>query len=149
MKDGSAGKASPALILLLGVLCGAGVWNYTRNYRAETPDFRPYANYSDQQLEQLIAAYEANVEALNARYEGAKGQRFDAREGAPLDERVAAFNRTRRAGERLRALGGDVSEREAALRDLRNEKRYREAQKRPIRAVLRRLFTLKLEVERG
>jgi hypothetical protein len=142
MKEGSSGKAVVGILVVL--LVAGGAWNYFRNYRAEQQVFRPYRNYSEDQLGQLSEAYEANLEGLSARYGEAKSRRVEVKSGPLLGERVRAFESSQRAGERVRALGREAAKREAALRDFQAEMEYREAQKHRLRVFLRRLFTVQL-----
>ena len=79
----NAGKSQlGALLLLLAMLGGYGVWNYQRNLEAEAQLVRPYASYSDEQLEQLLAAYEEQAGALAARYESQSKRRASTRDVA-------------------------------------------------------------------
>ena len=143
MRRATEGKALPVILVLLAVLAGLGGFNYWRNLQAEREVFRPYRAYSERDLEQLIQAYEADLGRLNARYESARSRRTEAGGGALLGERVAAFERTRRAGERVRALGAEVSEREAALNDFHEERRLRAEERNVVRVFLRRLLTIR------
>jgi hypothetical protein len=142
MNEATSGKAVVGVVLVLLVAAGAG--NYFRNYRAEQQVFRPYRNYTEDQLLQLVKAYEANLESLSTRYGAVKGQRAEVKSGPLLGERVRAFESAQRAGERVRALGHEASKREAALRDFQAEVEYREAEKHRLRVFLRRLFTVSL-----
>lgn len=144
MREASRGDAFRTVLILLGCLGGLGTWNYVRNTRAEQEAFRPYQGYSEKQLDQLISAYEADLGRLTDRYEEAKARRAKLEEGTLLGDRVRAFERARRARERVRRYGSEVSQREASLRDFQAERSYREANKQRLRQILRRLFTIRL-----
>lgn len=109
------------LVLLLVVAAGLGGYNYHRNLQLEAARPRPFQGYSDAQLRALISGYEAEVQALSGRYERSRGER--AREGAGelLDQRVDAFQQAAAQGARKRQIAGNLSEKEAALRDLKAE----------------------------
>ena len=61
------------LVVLLAILCGYGAWNYQRSVAAERKQPRPYASYSDTQLDQLLAAYQGKVAAIMSASPGRLG----------------------------------------------------------------------------
>jgi hypothetical protein len=117
------GTQVAVLLLVLGGLAGGGAWNYKRNLDAEraAEAARPLSGYSTADLEALAGAYRQEIEAYRARYESRRGQRAEARDRAFLDDQVREFEKVQQAATRARAAGGDVAEREAALRDVEAE----------------------------
>jgi hypothetical protein len=128
--------------LVLLVAAGAGAWNYHQNLRAEQAEIRPYRGYSDADLAALIAAYESEAEVLGRRYDAVKGRRSQARDTGFIGDQVQEFERIQREAGRTRAAGADVSERDAALRDLEKERRVRAEERDVLRTFLRRLTTV-------
>ena len=139
-QDGAAGTV--VLGMLLVALAAAGTWNYLRNVRAEEQVFRPYASYSDANLTALQEAYGAEAEQLRARYERARGTAAGVRDRELLGEQVREFERVQRVSHQVRELGAQLSEREAALRDLDDEQAQRERDRDALAVFLRRLLTL-------
>ncbi|MAE97324.1 MAG: hypothetical protein CL910_21950 [Deltaproteobacteria bacterium] len=131
-----AGNVLPILLLLVLAMAGGG-WNYWRNLKKEPP--RPYAQYPDAELGQLISAYEGDVEQRGTSLPPARmqGQR---RSGAMLDERVADFEAARRHGDAHRAASGALAGQEAVLRELRKEQARRA--EGPLAVHLKRLTTI-------
>ena len=140
----SRGGAQVAVMLLvLGGLAAGGAWNYRRNLAAEqaAEAARPLSGYSTADLEALAAAYRQEIEAYEARYASRRGQRAEARERAYFDEQVREFEKVQQAANRTRAAGGDVAEREAALRDVEAELASRGPAESEWQIHLRRLTT--------
>lgn len=140
-KQGGAQIA--VLLLVLGGLAAGGAWNYRRNLAAEraAEAARPLSGYSTGDLEALAAAYRQEIQAYEARYASRRGQRAEARERAYFDEQVREFEKVQRATSRTRAAGGDVAEREAALRDVESELASRGPARSTWEIHLRRLTT--------
>lgn len=142
-RGGQGGAAGVAVLLVVVlVAAAAGAWNYQRNARAEQQAFRPYASYSDANLASLTEAYGGEVEALRVRYERARGSSAGVRDRELLGEQVREFERVQRASQSVRDLGTQLSEREAALRDLETEQAQRERDRDQLAVFLRRLLTL-------
>jgi hypothetical protein len=110
------------LLVLVGLVAG-GAWNYRRNLEAEraAEAARPLSGYSTEDLEALAAAYRQEIQAYEARYASRRGQRAEARERSYFDQQVREFEKVQQAASRTRAAGGDLAEREAALRDVEAE----------------------------
>jgi hypothetical protein len=110
------------LVIVLGAI-GAGAWNYHRNLELERASraARPLSGYSTEDLEALAEAYRSEVAARSARYDGAKGQRAEARERAYFDQQVQEFEKVQRQAGKTRDAGGELAVREAALRDVEAE----------------------------
>ena len=140
---GKGGGARLLVLVLLVALGGAGAYNYTRNKADEeqkTP--RPYSAYSDAEISALIEAYEQEVEALESRYDAAKSRELDTRSGGLIDERIGEFERAQQWGASTRAMGAEVAEQEAVLRELRKEQSLRGASADFLAVHLRRLLTI-------
>ena len=133
--------AVAAVLLVLALVAGLGTYNYLRNAAAEEEIFRPYRGVSDEELEELAAAYSEAVETANARYEAARGRGGGVRERHLLGQRVSEYERQRRRSARVRNLGGNAAELEASLRAVEEEVRYREANRDPWKRVLRLALT--------
>lgn len=131
--------------LLLGALVVAGAWNYHRNFAREQAERaqRPFASYATADLEALAAAYRAEVERLQGRWEAVRGQRTGAAERGFFGEQIDEYERVRRESAARRAVGADLGETEAALRDVEAELAARRALAGGAwRVHLRRLTTL-------
>lgn len=127
------------LLALLAVLGAGGAWNYQRNVAKEAAEPRPYRGYADADLVSLKGAYEAEITALERRYASAKSSKAPAPAGRLLGEQVRDFERASARGRTIRDAGGDLSEREAALSDVRAEIARRRLD--PTQVFLRRLLT--------
>jgi hypothetical protein len=123
----SGGAQILVLLLIVGGLVAGGVWNYQRNLAAEraAEAARPLSGYSTADLEALAAAYRQEISAFEARYAKSRGNRAEARDRAYFDDQVREFEKVQQATTRTRAAGGDVAEREAALRDVEGERASR------------------------
>ena len=151
MAYGSAGKRRKKkkkkrrhtflLTVLLALLGAIGSWNYKRNVEAEQKAPRPYQHYSAEQLDQLIPAYRADLDALVARYEKVSGHSIAAQERGFVGDQIAEFERVQRQSGSLRDLGYEISEREAMLRELEAERGRRDTRALGLKTFLRRVFT--------
>jgi hypothetical protein len=108
------------LVFLIG-LAGAGYWNYQRNLAKEEAAKGPYSGYSTEQLQDLAAAYEAEIEAAGGRYAAEKANRHQAGDHAYADQQMAEFEKAAQRGRAVRDAGGALSVREATLRDIQAE----------------------------
>ena len=136
-------KGNLKLLLVLMVALGAaGGWNYHRNVTAEAGEPRPYAGYSDADLEALIAAYESEVGTLERSYAAAKTVRGDSRAKGHFDDQVREFERVQGISNQKRRAGVKLSVGEAELTDLRAEQARRERDADPFQVFLRRLLTI-------
>ena len=139
-KKKSGGSNTLLLLFLLGLLCGYGAWNYQRNVEAEAAMPRPYKGYSDAQLDQLLAAYEGQVEQLDRRYQAAAKSRAGVRDANLLGDAVDEFQRVQRSSRVVRELGSQVSQEQASLKAVREEKAVRARVGSGVTAFLRRAF---------
>jgi hypothetical protein len=133
-------KGRGKLIFLLMLLIGAASWNYQRNSEIEAAKPRPYAAYSDEELEQLRAAYATQAGALADRYEQAATRRSGSREVDGLQEGVAQFQRVQHASRAVRELGSQLSQEQASLQAIEAEQAHRAQLGGPAMQVLRRAF---------
>ena len=132
------------LLVLVVLLIGAGVagaWNYQRNALKDEGSFRPYAAYSDADLQALTGAYQTEVDDLNQRYAAAKAKRYDSRGGGLLDEKVRRFEEAQEVSAETRELGARLSVREADLRELHHEQGVRAKRSDGLKVFVRRLLT--------
>ncbi len=138
-RKGGGGK-SFMLLVLVALLGGAGSWNYQRNVEAENAKPRPYGAYSDEQLDQLLAAYGGQVEALSGRYDAAAGKRARSGEVQLLGDAVEQFNRVQRSSRARRDLGSKLSQEQASLGAIEGERALRARLGGPTMRFLRRVF---------
>lgn len=132
------------LSLLACLAVGAGGWNYARNGADDENAFRPYKSYSQEDLEALISAYDAEIEALQERYTAANSSRTTAANRAFMEGRVREFERVQRTGRATRELGARLAERQVTAKLLREEEGRRGPDEGRFALVLRRLFTIRL-----
>jgi len=80
------------ILILLVILCSAGGWNYHRNALIENGQPRPYRGYSDEELHQLMSAYQDEVDVQMARYRKSAGtNQMQAQGSGLLDEDEEEF----------------------------------------------------------
>jgi hypothetical protein len=127
------------LLALLAALGAGGWWNYQRNLAKEAAEPRPFRAYADADLVSLSEAYETEIESSERRYAAAKSSAAPTANGKLLGEQVKDFERASARGRAIRDAGGDLSEREAALADVRAEMGRRREDKTQV--FLRRLLT--------
>ena len=139
-KGKGGGQNIGLLLVLLALLAGVGTWNYRRNVEAENAKPRPYQAYSDAQLDQLLAAYQGQVDALATRYEAVAGKRTRPGEVQLLGEAVDQFNRVQQTSRAVRELGAKLSQEQASLKAIEAEKALRVRLGGPATIFLRRVF---------
>ena len=128
------------LAVLLAVLGAAGAWNYQRNLAREAAEKGPFGSYSDEQLAALHSAYEDEIRTLETRYQARKAEPYQERPGQLLGEQLREYERASARGRAIRGAGGDLAEREAALRDIELEQSRRGGD--PTRIFLKRLLNV-------
>lgn len=138
-----SGSAVPLLLVLLGLLVGGGYWNYQKAVEAEEAVYRPFRGYTQEALEQLVEAYEADRDHSAGRYEAAASRRVDARGRAYFQEQVEEFERVQQAGRQTRDLRNRVAESQATLKLLEEELSLRAQEKDKLMLILRRAFTIR------
>jgi len=141
MADGSDKRRGRTLFLLV-ILCAAGGWNYLRNTVIEEAAPRPYRNYSDEELQQLIAAYRDEVDAQMERYRSSTaGKKVAVRDGRLLDERIDEFERVQRLSQQRRDRAYKVTENQILVEQLAREEIARERDRPIYKMIFRRLTT--------
>ena len=133
------------IVLTLLLLVGGGGYNYHRNVVAEQAEQgeRPFKGYEESDLRDLEAAYSAEVEARQGRYQELATRRVKTSDSAVLlDEKVADFERIQRAGDEKRALAGLLAEHSARLNEIQAELAYRNYVNSGMTIHIRRLTTI-------
>ncbi|MHA7837321.1 MAG: hypothetical protein ACX98W_07675 [bacterium] len=118
------GRATGSLLLLLVLLVGVGGWNYHRNWQIErqVEGRRPYAGYAVADLSALKSAYSEELEAMQARFERARGRRArPVRDLGSIADHVEQFEKTARASSAIREAAAEVAERQRQIAELDRE----------------------------
>lgn len=132
----------PALLFLLLLLVGGAAFNYHRNLQAEAQEPRPYRGYTEQELSDLLGAYEGRKEGQSARYQAQASRRVEAKAKSYFDEQVREFERVQRA-HRAKAQARDaLAGTQVVVKQIRAEQAKREEERDKLMLFLRRAFTL-------
>jgi hypothetical protein len=137
-----AGESVKALLLLLLLLVGGAAFNYHRNLQAEAREPRPYRGYSEQELNDLLEAYEGRKEGQSVRYEAQASRRVDARHKAYFDEQVREFERVQRAHRAKVEARDALAATQVVVKQIRAEQAKRDGERDKLMLFLRRAFTL-------
>jgi len=141
MAGGSETRRGPMIVLLV-LLCGVGGWNYYRNAQIDAAEQRPYRGYSDEQLQQLIGAYQDEVDAQMAVYRNATaGKPVTVRDGGLLDDRIDEFERVQGLSKQRRERAYKVTENQILVEQLAKERVARERDRPLYKMIFRRLTT--------
>ncbi len=139
MASGSDVRAGQTLILLV-ILCAAGGWNYHRNAVIDDAVPRPYRGYSDEELNQLTSAYQAEVEVQMARYrKSAAAKKVAVQDGGLLEDRIDEFERVQRRSKQRQARAYQVTENQILVEQLAQEQVTRELDRPIYKMIFRRL----------
>ena len=139
MAGGSDARVGQTLILL-AILCAAGGWNYHRNAVIDDAVPRPYRGYSDEELNQLASAYQAEVEVQMERYRNsAASNKVVVRDGGLLDDRIDEFERVQRLSKKRRERAYRVTENQILVEQLAQEQVARERNRPIYKMIFRRL----------
>jgi hypothetical protein len=139
MAGGSDVRAGQILILLV-ILCAAGGWNYHRNAVIDGAVQRPYRGYSDEELNQLASAYQAEVEVQMERYRNsAASNKVVVRDGGLLDDRIDEFERVQHLSKKRRERAYRVTENQILVEQLAQEQVARERNRPVYKMIFRRL----------
>ena len=141
MAGGSDVRVGQTVILLV-ILCAAGGWNYHRNTLIEDAAPRPYRGYSDEELNQLISAYQDEVEIQMAHYrESGDVNKVVVRGGGLLEEQIDEFERAQRASQRRRERAYQVTDNQILVEQLAAEQVTRERDRPIYKMIFRRVTT--------
>ena len=141
MASGSDVRVGQALILLL-ILGVAGGWNYHRNAVIENNVPRPYRGYSDDELHQMISAYQGEVEMQMAHYRKAGDvNKVVVQGGGLLEERIGEFERAQRASKDRRDRAYKVTDNQILVDQLAKEQMARERDRPTYKMIFRRVTT--------
>jgi len=129
-------------LILLAILCAAGGWNYHRNAEIENAEVRPYRGYSDEELQQLIAAYREQVDVQMAHYrKNANTSPVQVQGGGLLDEQIDEFERVQRLGQKRKERAYKVTDNQILVEQLAKERLARERDRPIYKMIFRRLTT--------
>jgi len=123
---GGSGRTVLGVLVLLLVLGGAGAWNYQRNLAAEEALPRPWKEYATEDLRALKEAYAQEIDQYSKEWDAARRQRVQARDRGLVGDAAREFERVQGQAERVRELGRELAEREAALEEIEEEIRLRQ-----------------------
>jgi len=141
MAGGSDVRVGQALILLV-ILCAAGGWNYHRNTLIDDAVPRPYRGYSDEELNQLISAYQDEVEIQMEHYRKSAGaNKVVVRGGGLLEEQIDEFERAQRASQRRRERAYQVTDNQILVEQLAKEQMARNMNRPIYKMIFRRVTT--------
>lgn len=129
----------PALLLLLAIIAGAGTWNYQRNLKLEAAGPRPFRSYSQEDLEALQAAYQAEVDRHTDRYRQASGKKVAVRGGGYIGAQVEEFERVQKISRGKRAIASDFAKNQVRLDEVMDEVRRRANEGDPWQQFLTRV----------
>jgi len=129
-------------LVLLAILCAAGGWNYHRNADIENAEVRPYRGYSDEELQQLIAAYREQVDVQMAQYrKNANHSPVKVQGGGLLDDQIDEFERVQRLSQKRQERAYKVTDNQILVEQLAKEELARERNRPIYKMIYRRLTT--------
>jgi hypothetical protein len=141
MAGGSDVRMGQTVILLV-ILCAAGGWNYHRNTLIDDAVPRPYRGYSDEELNQLISAYQDEVEVQMARYrKSSAAKQVTVQDGGLLEERIDEFERVQRLGEQRKERAYQVTDNQILVEQLAAEQLTRDRNRPIYKMIFRRVTT--------
>jgi hypothetical protein len=141
MASGSDVRVGQTMLLLL-ILVVAGGWNYHRNAVIENAAPRPYRGYSDEELNQMISAYQGEVEIQMARYRNAgDANKVVVQGGGLLEDRIDEFERAQRASQKRRDRAYKVTDNQILVEQLAKEQMIRERDRPIYKMIFRRATT--------
>ena len=129
------------VVVLLGLIA-AGGYNYHRNWQVEAAIPRPYAGYSQADLEALHAAYEAENSLVERQYGRAVKRLGKGGSAGMLDENIRAFENAQKRSSGSRALGVQLSMQQTATGEIAAEIARREEEGAALQLHLKRLLTI-------
>jgi hypothetical protein len=141
MASGSDARVGQTLILL-AILCAAGGWNYHRNAVIEDAVPRPYRGYSDEQLQQMVSAYQDEVEIQMAHYrKSGEANQVVVQGGGLLEDRIDEFERAQRASQRRKERAYRVTDNQILVEQLAKEQMARNRDRPIYKMIFRRVTT--------
>jgi hypothetical protein len=141
MASGSDVRMGQTVILLV-ILCAAGGWNYHRNTLIDDAVPRPYRGYSDEELNQLVSAYQDEVEVQMARYrKSTDAKQVTVQDGGLLEERIDEFERVQRLGEQRKERAYQVTDNQILVEQLAAEQLTRDRNRPIYKMIFRRVTT--------
>ena len=141
MASGSDKSVGPIMILLV-ILGAAGGWNYHRNTLIDDAVLRPYRNYADEDLQQLISAYRSEVEVQMGRYRNDPAAKTVAvRDAGLLGDQIEEFERVQRVSKQRQERAYRVTENQILAEQLAKEQVARERDRPIYKMIFRRLTT--------
>ena len=141
MAGESNARVGQALILLV-ILGAAGGWNYHRNALIEDAQLRPYRGYSDEELHQLMSAYQDQVDIQMARYRKSAGANpVEIQGGGLLEERIDDFERAQRASQKRKERAYQVTDNQILVEQLAKEQMARDRDRPIYKLIFRRVTT--------
>jgi hypothetical protein len=141
MASGSDVRMGQTVILLV-ILCAAGGWNYHRNTLIDDAVPRPYRGYSDEELNQLVSAYQDEVEVQMARYrKSTDAKQVTVQDGGLLEERIDEFERVQRLGKQRKERAYQVTDNQILVEQLAAEQLTRDRNRPIYKMIFRRVTT--------
>jgi len=119
-----SGRATGSVLFLLVLLSGVGAWNYHRNWtiEQETEGHRPYQSYSVADIEALHAAYQGELNGVEAQFDAAKRKRVRPQgDRGSISGNVDQFAQTAATSKRIRAAAANVSQQRGEIAELERE----------------------------
>jgi hypothetical protein len=127
---------------LLVILCTAGGWNYHRNTLIDDAVPRPYRGYSDAELDQLVSAYQDEVEIQMERYRNSgAAKKVDVHDAGLLEERIGEFERVQHLSKKRKESAYRVTENQILVEQLAKEQVTRELNRPIYKMIFRRVTT--------
>jgi hypothetical protein len=141
MAGGSDVRVGQTVILLV-ILCTAGGWNYHRNAVIDDAVPRPYRGYSDEELNQLVSAYQGEVEIQMERYRASTvGKKVSVQDVGLLEDRINEFERVQRLSKQRQERAYKVTENQILVEQLAKEQVTRELNRPIYKMIFRRVTT--------
>ena len=143
-KRAEIGNSASTLLLLLLVLVGGAAFNYHRNLQAEQSSDRPYRGYSEQQLTDMLGAYEGRKDRQSERYEATTSRRAEAQGRAYFDDQVREFERVQQVHKAKAAARDQLAGTQVVVKQILAEQSLRASERDKLMLFLRRAFSVSL-----
>ncbi|MEE8476037.1 MAG: hypothetical protein V3T01_11825 [Myxococcota bacterium] len=119
------GSRLVVLLALLAIIGIGGTRNYQRNLAEGDAKEGPFSTYSDEAIDSLIEAYEAEVEVYTQAFQKTASQKLESQASAHMDARIREFERVQGNSRKTRRLVTELAKRQVALEQLQTEKSRR------------------------